>query len=236
MVVRKGKALRQCIDPKDLNKALKRSHYPVPTIEEMLPELSIAKVFSMTDAKNGSWQVNLDQKSSFLTTFWTPFGRYHWLRMLFGISQVSEEYQRRQHEVVKGLPGIHNIADDNLIIGQGETEEDATRDHDENMIRLLERCQEKNLKLNHERFKLKLSEVPYMGHLLTSSGLEPDPEKVRAVKEMPIPDSATLSEKVKPMQRFLGFVNYLAKFLPKLSDACEPLRRLPDKNTVWHLE
>ena len=101
------------------------------------------------------------------------------------------------------------------------------------MIRVLKRCQEKNLKLNPEKFKLKLSEVLYMGHRLTSSGLKPAPEKVRAVKKMPIPDGATLGEKVKAVQRFL---NYLAKFLPKLSDACESLRRLTDKNPVWHWE
>ena len=70
VVVRKGRKLRLCIDLKDLNKALKRSHYPIPTIEEILPELSKAKVFSVADAKNGFWQVKLDQKSSFLTTFW----------------------------------------------------------------------------------------------------------------------------------------------------------------------
>ena len=72
-----------------------------------------------------------------------------------------------------------------------------------------------------------------MGYRLTSSGLKPDPEKVRVVKEMPIPDGATLGEKVKAVQCFL---NYLATFLPKLSDACEPLRRLTDKNAVWHWE
>ena len=72
VVVRKGSKLRLCIDPKDLNKALKRSHYPMPTIEEILPELSKAKVFSVADARNGFWQVKLDEPSSYLTTFWTP--------------------------------------------------------------------------------------------------------------------------------------------------------------------
>ena len=76
VIVRKGSKLRLCIDPKDLNKALKRSHYPIPTIEEILPELAKAKVFSVADAKNGFWQVKLDEASSYLTTFWTPFGRY----------------------------------------------------------------------------------------------------------------------------------------------------------------
>ena len=64
VVVRKGSKLRLCIDPKDLNKALKRSHYPMPTIEEILPELSKAKVFSVADARNGFWQVKLDEPSA----------------------------------------------------------------------------------------------------------------------------------------------------------------------------
>ena len=61
--------------------------------------------------------------------------------------------------------------------------------------------------INPEKFKLKLSEVPYKGHLLTSTGLQPDPEKVRPVKEIPIPDGATCGEKVKAVKHFLGFVN-----------------------------
>ena len=156
------------------------------------------------------------------------------MRMPFEISPASEEYQRRQHEVIEGLPSIHNNADDILIIGQGETEENAIRDHDKNMIRLLKGCRKKNRKLNPEKFKLNVSEVPCMGHLSTSSGLTPDPKEVRAVKEMPIPNGVTRGKKMKAVQRFYGFVNYLAKFLPKLSDACEPLRRLTDKDTIWH--
>ena len=75
VVVRKEDKLRLRIDPKDLNKALKRSHYPMPMIEEILPELSKVKVFSVADARHGFWQVKLDELSSYLTTFWTPFGR-----------------------------------------------------------------------------------------------------------------------------------------------------------------
>jgi hypothetical protein len=82
----------------------------MPTIEEILPELAKAKVFSVADAKNGFWQVKLDEVSGYLTTFWTPFGRYRWIRMPFGIATAPKEYQRRQHEVLEGLPGIHAIA------------------------------------------------------------------------------------------------------------------------------
>ena len=233
VIVRKGSKLRLCIDPKDLNKALKRSHYPMPTIEEILPELAKAKVFSVADAKNGFWQVKLDETSSYLTTFWTPFGRYRWLRMPFGIATAPEEYQRRQHEVLEGLPGIHVIADDILITGQGETQEEALRDHDRNLVALLQRAREVNLKLNPKKLKLRLNEVPYIGHLLTPDGVKPDPEKVRAVQDMPRPDGRNRAEKVKAVQRFLGFVNYLAKFVPHLADESEHLRRLTDKDAEW---
>ena len=229
--MRKGDKLRLCIDPKDLNKALKPSHYPMPTIDEILLELSKAKVFSVTDARHGFWQVKRDEPSSYLT--WTPFGRYRWLRMPFGIVTAPEEYQHRQNEVLEGLPGIYFITDDILITGQGESKEEALKDHDRNLVALLDRAREVNLKLNPKKLKLRLSEVPFIGHLLTSTGVKPDPEKVRAVQEMPVPDGRTSAEKVKAVQRFLGFVNYLVKFVPHLADECEPLRRLTDKDADW---
>jgi hypothetical protein len=153
--------------------------------------------------------------------------------MPFGIATAPEEYQRRQHEVLEGLPGIHVIADDILITGQGETQEEALRDHDINLVALLQRAREVNLKLNPKKPKLRLNEVPYIGHLLTPDGVKPDPEKVRAVQDMPRPDGRSRAEKVKAVQRFLGFVNYLAKFVPHLADESEHLRRLTDKDAEW---
>jgi hypothetical protein len=69
--------LRVCIDPANLNKAIKRNHFPMPTLEDVLPELHGAKIFSLCDAKDGFLQVKLDQESSDLTTFWTPFGNQY---------------------------------------------------------------------------------------------------------------------------------------------------------------
>ena len=67
--------VRLCIDPKPLNNALKRNHQPLPTIEDVLPLLSDGKFFTVLDARNGLWHVQLDTKSSYLTTFSTPWGR-----------------------------------------------------------------------------------------------------------------------------------------------------------------
>ncbi|VDI14483.1 Hypothetical predicted protein, partial [Mytilus galloprovincialis] len=96
--------IRLCIDPKPLNKALKRCHYPLPIIEDLLPELSKAKVYSKCDVKNGFWHVNLADESSFLTTFETPFGRYRWTKMPFGISpapNISNNFWKEKLKIYR---------------------------------------------------------------------------------------------------------------------------------------
>ena len=228
VVVRKptGK-LRICIDPKDLNKVTRRSHYPIPTIDEILPDLREAKVFSVFDVRNGFWHVELDEESSLLTTFITPFGRYRWLRFPFGLTSAPEEFQRRQHRVIENLPGVVAIHNDILVIGNGATHEEAQRDHDVKVHALMCRCREKNTTLNADKVKLCCNEVTFMGHLLTDEGLKPDPDKVRAILEMPEPTDVTT------VRRLIGFVNYLQRFLPNLSEVCEPLRNLTHKDTSW---
>ena len=86
-------------------------HYPLPTIEQVAACLNRAKMFTVLDARAGFWQVKLDQQSSYLTTFNTPFGRYHWLRMPFGISSAPEVWQQQMNQIVEGLAGVDVIAD-----------------------------------------------------------------------------------------------------------------------------
>ena len=104
--------IRICLDPRDLNGAIKREHFPMPTKEEIATRLHGAKVFSVFDASNGFWQVELDEDSSLLTTFNTPFGRYRWKRMPFGIKSAPEVWQRKMREHIEGLKGVEVIADD----------------------------------------------------------------------------------------------------------------------------
>ena len=95
------------------------------------------------------------------------------------------------------------------------------------MLALLKRCQEKNIKLNKDKFKVKCKEVSFIGHTLTQNGLKIDPAKVEAITKMEKPQD------VSGVQRFIGMVKYLAKFLPRLSEVCEPLRCLTYKDAPW---
>ena len=79
VIVAKPQNIQICLDPKDLNRAVQRPKCQMQTLEELLPELGKAQIFSSFDAKDGFYQVSLDDESSKLTTFWTPFGRYRYL-------------------------------------------------------------------------------------------------------------------------------------------------------------
>ena len=118
--------LRICIDLRELNKALKKNTHPVPTINELLPNIANAKFFSKCDVRHGFWHMRLDEASSRLSAFATPFGRYRWLRMPFRISPASAIFQRLLEQQLGGLEGVRNIHDDILVWGEGETYQEAT--------------------------------------------------------------------------------------------------------------
>ena len=131
-----------CLDPKPLNKVLKRCKYPLPVIEEVLPELGKAKVFTKVDYKNGYWQVKLNETSSLLTTFATPFGRYKWKCMPFSIAPAGEIFQSRLDQAIEGLDGVKTVADDILVIGNGDSMTETIADHDRKLTSLLTHCRE----------------------------------------------------------------------------------------------
>ena len=174
-VPKKNGKIRICLDPKDLNKAILRENYLIPTIEDIASRLHGAKVFSVLDAKNGFWHVKLDEESSYLTTFHTPFGPYRWCRMPFGVSSAPEVFQRRMHELIEGLSGTEVVADDFIVAGFGDTLEEAFRDHNKNLVAFLQRCSARGVKLAVEKLQLCLEEVPLIGHYATKSGLKIHP-------------------------------------------------------------
>ena len=93
-------SLRICLDPKDLNANLKREHYQLPTFEEISMRLAGAKVFTKLDANQGYWQIPLEYESFLLTTVNTPFGRYRFLRMPYGIHFTQEVSHKRIQQIL----------------------------------------------------------------------------------------------------------------------------------------
>ena len=212
--------IRICIDPRDLNKGLKRPHHPTRTVEQVAANMNGATIFSVLDAKSSFWQIPLDEKSSMLTCFSTSYGRYRFLRLPYGLCSSSDVFQHAIEHLFADVPCA--IIVDDILVGGKDQEE-----HDHNLRLVLNRARQVNLKLNPTKCKFGVTNVNYVGHTFTSDGLKPDPEKVKAITDMPSPDS------VQSLQRYLGMVNYLAKFIPNLSDVAAPLRELTHKNVSW---
>ena len=142
VLVVKPDKLRICLDPKDLNAAIQREHFPLPTIEAIVSRLPNAKFFSLLDANSGFWQIQLDEASSTLCTFNTPFGRYRFKCLPFGISSAPEVFQKAMTEHLEGLAGVECIIDDVLVWGTTSDE------HDERLLALMHRARERNLNFN----------------------------------------------------------------------------------------
>ena len=221
-------SLRICVDPQPLNVALKREHYKLPTFDEVIPRLTNAKVFSRLDVESAFWHVKLDEASSDLTTMTTPFGRYRWKRLPFGLKVSSEIFQKRLLQALEGLSGVLCVADDIVVIGQGDDLEAAKRDHKVNLQKLQERCKDKNIKLNDKKSDIEKSSITFMGHTISDQGVSPDPKKVKAVQEMPKPTDPS------SVRRLCGCVQYLSRFLPNLADDLKPLRRLTCDDVPWN--
>lgn len=222
--------LRLCLDPSQtINKAVIIPHYQIPTVTELLPQLAGKKykTFSIFDALDGFTQITLDEESSMHTAMHTPWGRYRWLRLPYGISSAPEEFQLRMHEAIEGLDGVACIADDILVVGQGDTRDEADIAHDRRVIALMHRAKEKNLKFNPSKIQFKLQKIAFMGSIVSEKGMLPDPAKVKAITEMPSPKDK------QGVLRFCGMLNYLNNFCPQLSQTLQSLFDLAKTDTPF---
>ena len=144
----------------------------------------------------------------------TPFGRYRITRMPFGLKSASEVFQKQNEAVFEGIKGIYIVADD-IIIAASTIEE-----HDHILQQVLDRATEHNVKLNFDKFQLRVNTVNYLGSVITHEGMKPDPTKVKAIAEMPMPCD-------KPaVLRLLGMINFLAPHIPNMATITAPLRDL----------
>jgi hypothetical protein len=222
IVEKKDGSLRLCLDPKDLNRNIKREYLQTPRFEDVLAQLQGAKIFTILDQKDSYWQVQLDEESQLLCTFNTPFGRYAFCRLPFGIACASDALQKCAYKTFGDIPGVYLIADDMLIAAENEQQ------HDVILRQVLDRARSNGVRFNLQKVQFKQEQVTYLGRKLGADGVRPDPQKVAAITNMPIP-------KDKPaVQRLLGLVNFLHSFIPNLSTITAPLRSLLKKGTAWY--
>ena len=213
--------VRVCVDMRRANEAVIRERHPIPTIDDILLDLNGASVFSKLDLKWGFHQIELDLPSREITTFVTNRGLFRYKRLLFGVSCAPECYQHVIHQVLEGCPGTHNISDDIIVYGRDQAE------HDKRLDLVFQRLSSRGLTVNPEKCKFNMTELTFMGHVLSGKGIAPQQSKKEAVLRTKVPETPS------DVRSFMGLVNFCARFVPDLATIAEPLRTLTRSKTEW---
>ena len=142
VAMKKSGDVRICADFKKLNQSIKRERYMLPTPEDLLHKLKGSKVYSKLDATSGFWQIPLDESTAMLTTFITPYGRYFYRRLPFGISSAPEIFQRTMETLLEGQPNVICYFDDKLV------HSDSHEDHKDHLDQTTKTLSDAGLKLN----------------------------------------------------------------------------------------
>ena len=212
--------IRLCVDFSRLNESVKRETFPLPTTDELLAQLDGAKFFTKLDCNSGFHQLPLAKESQLLTTFITPFGRYCYQRLPFGISSGPEIFHREMSHILAGIPGVVVDIDDILVGGRTQEELDGR------VKQVLNKLTEAGVTLN-EKCVFSTDTVKFLGHIISPNGIQIDPEKVKAIRSLPQPQN------ISDLRRFLGMTNQVNKFTEKNADMTKPLRDLLKKDNDW---
>lgn len=223
LVPKKDGSTRFCIDYRGLNAKTYLDCYPMPQILEILESLHGATVFSTLDLKSGYWQLGMEPGSIPKTAFVTSSGLYEFLRLPFGLKNSAASFQRLMEIVLKDLKGecCFVYIDDIVVYSKGEEE------HLEHLSQVLSCLQKAGLTLNLKKCNLVQRSLIFLGHVVSAEGVKTDPDKVRAVREFPTPQS------LKEVQRFLGLAGWYQRFIPGFAERAAPLHALKQKGATW---
>ena len=223
---------RLCVDFREVNELQQEvitagktkgqiSIHPLPKIDEMYAKLKGSKVFSTIDLRSGYHHIALGKSSRAKTAFITPFGKYKFLMVPFGLAQAPAYFQLLMNKVLKGLKFTMTYLDDIIIFSQDELQ------HLEHLEIVFSRLWEAGLKMKRSKCDFFKSEIHYLGHLISPEGISPLPNKLDSIKHMPVPNS------VKEIKQFLGLTGYYRKFVPRFADISRPLTTLTKKDTKF---
>ena len=191
------------------------SIHPLPKIDEIYAKLKGTKVFSTINLRSGYHHIALGKSSRAKTAFVTPFGKYEFLMVPFGLAQAPAYFQLLMNKVLHGLDFAMTYLDDIIIFSKNELQ------HLETVFSCL---REARLKMKRSKCDFFKKEIHYLGHLISTEGISPLPNKVDCIQHMPVPKNT------KEIKQFLGLTGYYRKFVPTFADSSRPLTTLTKKD------
>lgn len=211
---------RVVIDYRKINEKTIDDRYPIPNISDILDKLGRSQYFTTLDLASGFHQIEMDLNSIPKTAFSVENGHYEYIRMPFGLKNAPATFQRVMDNVLKDLQGkICLVYMDDIIIFSTSLQE-----HISNLKAVFRRLREHNLKIQLDKSEFLCKTVEFLGHVITPEGIKPNPKKVDAIKNFPIPKTP------KEVKSFLGLIGYYRKFIRNFAHLTKPLTNCLKKN------
>lgn len=216
---------RLVVDYRRLNEKTVDDRYPIPNITEILDKLGKCMYFSTLDLTNGFHQIEVNPKDIPKTAFSVDYGHFEYVRMPFGLKNAPSTFQRVMDNVLRELQGtICLVYMDDIIIYSTSLNE-----HISNLRKVFSRLRTANLKVQLDKSEFLHKEIAFLGHLITTEGVKPNPEKISAIQNYPIPKT------VKQIKGFLGLLGYYRKFILDFAKITKPMTKCLRKGAVIQL-
>ena len=219
VVKKKEGKLRFCVDYRQLNKVTTKDQFPLPRIDDLLDTLGKAKYFSTLDLASGYWQVEIKPEDRPKTAFITTEGLYEFNVMPFGLTNAPATFQRLMNKVFK------NQLNKFVVIYLDDTNVFSTtfKDHLLHLRIVFDKLRQSGLKLQPNKCHFGKTSLAFLGHVISKDGIKPDPAKITAVENFPIPHNLTV------LRGFLGLASYYRRFVKDFAQIAKPLHYLMRK-------
>lgn len=219
LVEKKTGDQRFCVDYRKLNKVTKKDSYPLPRIDETLDSLYGMKYFTTLDLLAGYWQIELDEEAKEKTAFITGNELYEFNRMPFGLCNAPATFQRLMNRVLRTVLGKKALVylDDVIVYS------DSLENHLTNLEEVLDLVRKAGLKIKISKCKFVKKSVEFLGHIISESGISPDPSKIESIKNYQRPQS------IEDIRSFLGLAGYYRRFIPHFGTIAQPLTKKTHK-------
>jgi hypothetical protein len=219
--------LRLCVDYRGLNAITRKNGYPLPLISDLLERLQSARIFSSLDLPDAYHLVRIRAGDEWKTAFRCKFGSFEYNVVSFGLTNAPATFQHFMNDIFRDMSDFVVVYLDNILIFSSSPAE-----HEDHVRCVLARLDKFSLVVNPAKCSFDITEIDFLGHVISPLGISMDPAKVATVSSWTAPRS------VKDVQIFLGFANYYRRFIWRFSQLTHPLTSLLRKNVpfVWSTE